>query len=382
MRIIEDSCHGEGACSVGGSSDPSGWETEAIVQAINDALIVLDSKCRVLRVNPAAERVFGIDRAGVAGCDLSTVVHNSLIYEFAVRSLRMGSLPPGDKRAELTVELPSEKPTKESRWLLAKSAIVGGAGTDEPALLLVFNDITRLHRLERIRTDFVANVSHELKTPITSIRGFIETLKDGAIDDSLAARRFLEIMDQQSQRLSAIIEDLLTISRLEQDEHREIPREKADIPSLLRSVEQLCVEPARIKGTQLIFVHPESLSFMINPGLIEQALVNLVQNAVSYCPEGSLVIITAEIKTKNGKKPRLVLTVTDNGPGIPARAQVRIFERFYRLDEGRSRDTGGTGLGLSIVRHIALAHGGKVRLKSREGQGCRFRISIPDVCSR
>ncbi len=358
--------------------DDSGRETEAIVQAINDALIVLDSECRVLRVNPAAERVFGIDGAAAAGQDLANLIDNTSISEFAIHSLGMGTLPPGDERTELTVELASDKPSKGSRWLLAKSAPVGGAGTDGPALLLVFSDITRLTRLERIRKDFVANVSHELKTPITSIKGFIETLKDGAIDDSVAARRFLEIMDQQSQRLSAIIEDLLTISRLEQDEQREVPREKSDILLLLRSVEQLCAEPARERGIQLSFIHPSSLSFRVNSGLIEQALVNLVKNAITYCPEGSLVLIEAEIKTKNGKKPRLVLTVTDNGPGIPARYQERIFERFYRLDKGRSRDTGGTGLGLSIVRHIALAHGGKVNLKSREGQGCRFRISIPD----
>jgi two-component system phosphate regulon sensor histidine kinase PhoR len=338
--------------------DGQNRETDAILASMNDALIVLDGACRVRRVNRAAETLFALSGAHVVGMPLIQAIRNTDIADFATN--------PAEGECERTIELRDTKDA--SRYILAKSSAIGGSHER----LLVFSDITRLKRLERIRKDFVANVSHELKTPITSIQGFIETLKDGAIDDPIPARRFLDIMNQQSSRLGAIIEDLLTVSRLEQDERGSIKREDAKIEEIMLNVKNLCEEEALKKKTKLEFDCPEGLTFSVNPGLIEQALTNLVLNAIKYSPEGATVRASAAVESG-----RFVCKVSDNGIGIPEKDLTRIFERFYRVDKGRSRDLGGTGLGLSIVRHIALVHGGTASVESTEGVGSTFTIDIP-----
>jgi two-component system phosphate regulon sensor histidine kinase PhoR len=211
---------------------------------------------------------------------------------------------------------------------------------------------------------------------VTSIRGFIETLRDGAIDDPEAARNFLSILEQQSLRLGAIIDDLLTISRLEQGETADIHREESRIADLLVDVDRLCRDAAAKKGTTVRYDCPRDLVCAVNPGLLEQALTNLVQNAIRYSPEGATVAVEART-VRSAEQNRLVCVVSDNGIGIPEKHLGRIFERFYRVDKGRSREQGGTGLGLSIVRHIALAHGGTVSVSSVEGEGSVFTIDIP-----
>jgi len=348
--------------------DGQNRETGAILSAMNDALIVLDPENRVLRINRAAEELFNISAEDAKGMPLLQAVRNTAIIDFALNG------PAGEE--ERTIEFRTGI-TQGMRDLLVRSnAIENGSGK-----LLVFNDITRLKKLERIRKDFVANVSHELKTPVTSIKGFIETLKDGAIDDPEAAHRFLDIMDQQSSRLGAIIDDLLTISRLEQSENAFIAKEDTPIPEILSNVENLCGEEARKKKTALEFRCPPGLTVRVNPGLLEQALANLVFNAVKYSPAKASVSV--EIRLETGQEDvaaggnKLVCLVTDNGPGIAEKHLSRIFERFYRVDNGRSREQGGTGLGLSIVRHIALAHGGTVSVQSVEGSGSAFTVTIP-----
>lgn len=345
--------------------DGQNRETGAILSAMNDALIVLDHENKVLRINRAAEDLFNISAEDAKGMPLLQAVRNTSIADFALKDANHGEEQTIEFRPGLTVGIRD--------LLVRSSSIENGSGK-----LLVFNDITRLKRLERIRKDFVANVSHELKTPVTSIKGFIETLKDGAIDDPEAARRFLDIMDQQSSRLGAIIDDLLTISRLEQNGDVSISKEDTLLQELLSSVENLCTEEARKKKTVLEFACPPGLTAHINPGLLEQALANLVFNAIKYSPEKAKVSVALNLENRpeNGEKG-LVCVVTDNGPGIAEKHRSRIFERFYRVDNGRSREQGGTGLGLSIVRHIALAHGGTVSLKSAEGSGSAFTIRVP-----
>lgn len=345
--------------------DGQNRETNAILTGMNEALVVLDQRHLVVRINPSAELLFAFDAEDARGVPLIQLVRNTDIVDFALNR--------GKYETERVVELRTGE-REGNRWLLVRTGtIADGGGT-----LLVFHDITRLKRLERIRKDFVANVSHELKTPVTSIQGFIETLKDGALEDPAAARRFLDIMDQQSSRLSAIIDDLLSISRLEQEGNGAITRETTDVNALFADVLSLCADSARKKGAELTVRCPEGLSGTLNPGLMEQALVNLVQNAVKYSPEGSRVEIRADLENEEPDSTRMIVfTVSDNGPGIPERYLERIFERFYRIDKGRSRDLGGTGLGLSIVRHIALAHGGTASVKSEEGRGSTFTIRIP-----
>ncbi|MBN2051298.1 MAG: ATP-binding protein, partial [Spirochaetales bacterium] len=240
-------------------------------------------------------------------------------------------------------------------------------------VLLVLHDITELKRLEQIRKDFVANVSHELKTPITSLKGYVETLLDGALDDRPKAEEFLRIIASQTERINAIVTDLLSLSRLEQAGST---LEKEPLPgrSLLESALGVCRRKAEEKRITFDLVCPEELFVPANTLLIEQALVNLIDNAVKYSNAGSVVRLTAKNEGKT-----VTFQVEDSGCGIPEKDLPRLFERFFRVDRARSRELGGTGLGLAIVKHIALAHGGSVGVSSVEGKGAVFTLRIPSA---
>jgi two-component system phosphate regulon sensor histidine kinase PhoR len=219
----------------------------------------------------------------------------------------------------------------------------------------------------------VANVSHELKTPITSIKGFLETLKEGALNDPENADRFLDIVIKHTDRLSLIIEDLLSLSRIERDaEKGEIALELGSLNEVFEAVEKTCREKAQPKSIKLEYAVANDLVAEINPTLLEQAVVNLVDNAIKYSePESS-------VKVEAYSTPdEIVIKVQDHGCGIPRDHLDRIFERFYRVDKARSRKVGGTGLGLSIVRHIVLAHRGRIDVESAVGRGSTFSICLP-----
>jgi len=233
--------------------------------------------------------------------------------------------------------------------------------------------VTRLRRLENVRRDFVANVSHELKTPITAIRGFVETLLDGAIDSKEDARRFLEIIIRQSERLQSIIEDLLSLSRIEQESEKGgIELQEGPVRSVLLSAIQSCEPTAQQKSVELQLVCDDALRSRLNAPLLEQAVVNLIDNAVKYSPENSVVLVQAM-----SRGDQVVIEVRDQGRGIAREHLPRVFERFYRVDKARSRKQGGTGLGLAIVKHIAQAHGGRVTVESEPGSGSTFRLHLP-----
>ena len=238
--------------------------------------------------------------------------------------------------------------------------------------LVVLHDITQLRQLENTRRDFVANVSHELKTPITSIKGFVETLLAGALKEPENAENFLKIIAKQTDRLNEIIDDLLTLSRIEQDaERRQIFLNGQKIKGVLQSAIQVCEAKAAGKKIALELNCPEDLRAQINPPLLEQALVNLVDNAVKFSEPGRVVQVEAQ---REG--PQVIIRVRDQGPGIPPEHLPRIFERFYRVDAGRSRKIGGSGLGLAIVKHIALAHGGRVTVASSPGKETVFSLQV------
>jgi two-component system phosphate regulon sensor histidine kinase PhoR len=239
--------------------------------------------------------------------------------------------------------------------------------------VVVLNDITRMRHYEAIRRDFVANVSHEIKTPVTTIKGFAETLLDGALDDRNDAERFLRIIVGQADRLSAIIEDLLSLSSLESgSEGATISLERGSIRDVLQVALDVCEMKASARHITLALACPEDLYAEINPPLLEQAVVNLIDNAVKYSPEGSSVDVSAGVEAAG-----LSIRVKDAGRGIGREHLTRLFERFYRVDKARSRDMGGTGLGLSIVKHIAVAHGGWVAVESTPGLGSTFTITLP-----
>ena len=265
-----------------------------------------------------------------------------------------------------------------------------------PHLAMLAHSINQMaeqvEKLSTIRQDFVANVSHELRTPVTSIKGFAETLLDGAKDDPSACERFLGIILHQANQLESIIHDLLELSQMEAHSGQHLKRCSVELAPLLQHAVDLCSARAEEKKVQLHLTCEQGLTANIHAGLIEQALINLIGNAIAYgaTPERPYVDISASRCTtctysehthhatgNPVKENALVLTVRDYGHGIAFEHLDRLFERFYRIDKGRSRDTGGTGLGLSIVKHIAIIHGGSVAVESEPGKGATFMLTLP-----
>jgi two-component system phosphate regulon sensor histidine kinase PhoR len=337
-------------------------ELETILSNMVEGVILLDARTHIRSLNDAARRLFASpsDRSA-EGRSLVEFTRNAEIDEFARSVLR------SDSHLERTVAIYDQ----EIVYLqLHGSALLDVDGKPD-GVVLVVSDVTRLKRLENIRRDFVANVSHELKTPITSILGFVESLRDGAVEEPERAKRFLGIIEDHAHRLNLIIEDLLSLSRIESQE-REIEREVIEVGSLVDAVMEACGPLARHKDVSLYRECECSTDAYVNESLLQQAVTNLVDNAIKYSPTGASVGI--ELTRSNGE---LLISVHDDGPGIPKRDLPRIFERFYRVDRARSRALGGTGLGLSIVKHIAQAHGGSVEVESEVGRGSTFTIRLP-----
>ena len=337
-------------------------EVESILAGMMESVIFLDTDRRIKMMNRAAERLLRKTLGECAGKSLLDI-SRATEMESLGREIMLGRGP-----VDKTLSLHDEGRVMH---LQAHGTLLRGPAGDPEGILLVLNDITRMNQLEAIRRDFVANVSHELKTPITSIQGFVETLSDGAIDDPSRARPYLKIIETQSKRLNSIIEDLLSLSRLESPD-TDIRMEETEIDAVLDTVFDVYLPRAHAGGIDLKRKGTGGLRVRVNPLLIEQAVANLVDNAVRYSGSGATVAVSA-VREENG----ISIAVEDTGPGIPAADLPRIFERFYRVDKARSRASGGTGLGLAIVKHIALAHGGIVQAESETGRGSRFVIRLP-----
>jgi two-component system phosphate regulon sensor histidine kinase PhoR len=224
-----------------------------------------------------------------------------------------------------------------------------------------------------MRQDFVANVSHEIKTPLTAIKGFVETLQSGAKDHPEEAKRFISIIEKHANRLESIIEDLLQLSRIEKEsEAKQIQLSKGVVRNVLRSSIQICQAKADVKKINIELSCDDALTATINAPLLEQAMINLIDNAIKCSGENSKIVVKADKMPDN-----LSISIQDNGIGISKKHFSRIFERFYRVDKARSREQGGTGLGLAIVKHIVKAHGGHVTVESERGRGSTFTIHLP-----
>jgi two-component system, OmpR family, phosphate regulon sensor histidine kinase PhoR len=338
-------------------------EIEAILSSMVEGVIAVDSEERVIIMNNAAARMFGCDVSAVQGRSIQEAVRSSHLQQFISETLS------SQKPVEKEIELPSE----DERYLLGHGALIRDVSGKRIGALVVMNDITRVRRLENIRKDFVANVSHEIKTPITAIKGFVEILSEDNPKDEQDVRRFLEIIAKHVNRLEAIIDDLLKLSRIEKDmESQEIQRDESTIKDVLESAVQICKPQADSKGIELSLICDEALTARINPPLLEQAVMNLLDNAIKYSDEKKSIRIEAMHDEKE-----VLISVIDNGKGIEQEHLTRIFERFYRVDKARSRKLGGTGLGLAIVKHIIQAHDGHVSVTSTPGKGSTFTIHLP-----
>jgi two-component system phosphate regulon sensor histidine kinase PhoR len=338
-------------------------EQEAVLASMVEGVVAVDKEERLLSLNKAAAQLLEADLNKAQGKGLHEVVRNIDLQQFVARVL-VSSEP---LEAEILLHKGS------TRFLqLHGTALCNGQGQNIGALV-VLNDVTRLRKLENIRRDFVANVSHELKTPITAISAAVETLFDGALHEPEETGRFLKIVSKQANRMNAIIEDLLTLSRIEQEaETAEILLGKHRIEDVLCAAIQTCEIKASAKNIKIELSCQDDIRAMINPPLLEQALVNLLDNAIKYSEPKSTIQVNS---TKSNTE--VIISVRDHGCGIGKEHLPRLFERFYRVDKARSRKLGGNGLGLAIVKHIVQAHGGKLSVESAPGVGSCFSIHLP-----
>lgn len=337
-------------------------EQAAVLSSMIEGVLAFDNDKKLIRINKAARRLLRLGDDELQGKIIHEVVRNDDLKEFVSRAFESAS--PIDGRIVLHGDI--------ERYVLGTGTVLRDAQGKGIGVLIVLNDVTRLRRLENVRREFVANVSHELKTPITSIQGFIETILEGKVDNPEDERRFLAIIARQADRLSTIVEDLLNLSRLEREEEsREIALELQPVQPVLENAIQSCQLSASEHNIGIELNCDASLEAPINAPLLEEAVINLIDNAIKYSGTSKPIEIDAEI---NGN---LMIHVRDHGRGIAGDQLPRVFERFYRVDKARSRKLGGSGLGLAIVKHIAGAHGGSVSSESQLEKGSTFTIHIP-----
>jgi two-component system phosphate regulon sensor histidine kinase PhoR len=337
-------------------------QQQVLFNSMLEGLLLLDRNRRITLANRAFKNLFGI-KTDLRG---KTILEALRVHELATLVERVE----GDGQV-LDYEL--KLPELSERWLQVNAAVISNSAGEREGAILVFHDLTRLKQLERTREEFVANVSHELRTPLSLIKGYVETLLDGARNDPEVAGRFLKIIERNANRLDLLIQDLLTISALESG-RTTLNLQPVPLRPLAEKVLADLKPRADAKGVKLVNNLPE-LASMADVNRLEQVFANLVDNAIKYGRAQGTVTVGGG-KTGDGK---IEVFVQDDGPGIPAGALDRIFERFYRVDKARSRDQGGTGLGLSIIKHIVQNHDGKVWVKSEPGKGATFFFTLPQA---
>lgn len=337
-------------------------QQRALFDSMADGVVLLDPAGRIQLVNDSLRRLFNL-APGFQGPSLLEAFRLPALAALAER------LPAEKTVLGMELELAGPAP----RFLEVNASAVRDRDGQYQGAIFVFHDLTRTKQLERTRQEFVANVSHELRTPLSLIKGFVETLLDGAMDEPDRARQFLNTIQKHTDRLTFLIEDLLTISRLESGKVT-LNRQRVLVRALADRVREALESKAPAKQVQLKNLVPDDFAACADADHLEQVLLNLVDNAIKYGRDRGVVTINAKEQADGTAE----IWVQDDGPGIPYEAQPRIFERFYRVDRARSRETGGTGLGLAIVKHIVLAHGGEVWVESDPGHGARFHFTLPN----
>ncbi len=333
---------------------------QAIIASMVEGVVAVDKDTKILSVNPSVEKMFEISAKEAEGKFFLEVIRNNDIASVIDEALKKVEFI----SRELHLVWPVHKVFQVNASPILQDNSVSGC-------VLVIHDITEMRKLEVMRRDFVANVSHELKTPLTSIKGFIETLLEGALDDKENSRDFLKIIQEHADRLDSLTSDLLDLSCLESKEIK-LEAEKVDLKIL--ADEALAGFKAQLKKKDIQGINEIPPGVFVNADInkMRQVFTNLIDNAIKFNKEKGLIKI---YKEESGDKYKIV--VEDSGIGIPAKDTPRIFERFYRVDRARSRELGGTGLGLSIVRHIVDLHGGTVGVESTEGLGSKFWFILP-----
>jgi two-component system phosphate regulon sensor histidine kinase PhoR len=336
---------------------------EAILGGMAEGVLAVDAGSRLLLVNRAAAALLGIDAAAAVGAPLREATAIAPLVGFVA----------GVLRADEPIEEEVAAGPEGTLMLHLRGAPLRDRAGVRIGALVVLNDVSRLENLERVRRDFVSNISHELKTPAAIIAGYVELLLDGALDARPTAEGFLEQVRAQSNRLGVVVDDLLALARLEQQVCGEgVALEPVELCDVLGAAVETARPPAAQAGVSLELECPAGLRVAASPLLLGQAVGNLLRNAVAHTRPGGRVLVRGA-----ADGDRVAIQVRDWGSGIAPEHLRRIFERFYRVDAGRSRAQGGSGLGLAIVKHVALAHGGTVAVESEPGRGSTFSILLP-----
>lgn len=336
-------------------------EQRVFLNSMTDGLLLLDEHGRIRSANRSLEKLFGVT-GNIRGKTIIETFRHHKLAEFA-DLLKV-------EREILHFELALSE--IQSRWFEINAATIVDAQNNPSGFVLVFHDMTRLRQLEKTRQEFVANVSHELRTPLSMIKGYVETLLDGAKDNPEVAEKFLRTIEKHADRLTFLIDDLLTISKLESGESN-LNRQQGPLRPLVDEVIQEFQLRAADKNIRLENKVSEQFQIFADFARLEQVLGNLIDNAIKYSHANGRMIVAARLNQDNVSE----ISVQDNGPGIPPEAKERIFERFFRVDKSRSREQGGTGLGLAIVKHVIQSHGGKIWVESEMGTGSTFRFTLP-----
>jgi len=334
--------------------------SSAILGSMVEGVAVVNGSERLVFANPGFAEILGLDVPPTSGSALVEVVRQTELLE-AVRQVLRGQ--PRVQSEIVTGTL------RQHYFAITVAAVRAG---DTTGAVVVLHDITELRKLERVRRDFVANVSHEFRTPLTAIQGFAETLLAGAIDDSQNRTRFLEIILEHSRRLARLTEDLLMLSKMDA-ERLELEIRRLSVSQLIESCLETAQRRAAEKDLRISVNTPQRLPDIAGDRRrLAEVLQNLLDNAIQYTLPGGQIMLSAE-----AGDAEVVVTVSDTGIGIPRADQPRIFERFYRVDVARSREAGGTGLGLAIAKHLVEVHGGRLWVDSEVGQGSQFHFSVP-----
>ena len=339
-------------------------EQKAVLSSMNEGILAIDRKERIVHMNKAAYAILEIDpNMSIHRRLMQEIIRNSQVQEFAKRLLLTNN----------TISKQIKYLGNTEKYLQINGSQLTYPDKEDIGALIVIRDVSNVRYLEKIRSDFVSNVSHELKTPITSIRGFVETLSSENFKHDEKTREYLNIIHQQSQRLQTIVDDLLTLSRLERKDGHVVKKENS-IADTISTAISICQLDADKNNIQIAWKCEDNLTALINRNLIEQALVNVINNAIKYSDPNKKISINAFKQDSE-----IQIEIADEGFGIELKHHDRLFERFYRIDSARSRNMGGTGLGLSIVKHIIQNHNGKIEFKSTPGEGSTFKISFSAI---